>query len=293
LRTHEAELPTHEKHEQQVLQHLRDAEAEANRTALNLQRAIDRIQVLVERAQSEGYDLEVLRKSSEPVVGDEPTLNQQLNNHRQQLQRLGPVNPLALEEYEEANERYTFLTAQVADLRSAAQSLQELIRELDATMQANFESVFGAVAREFANTFQIMFGGGRASLDLIKQGEGGALDDIGIEITAQPPGKRQQNLSLLSGGERSLTAAALLFAILKVKPTPFCVLDEVDAALDEANVARFRAALADLRKTSQFVVVTHNRGTIEIADTIYGVSMGDDSASRVLSLRLDQLVGHN
>lgn len=293
LRTHEVELPTHEKHEQQVIQHLRDAESEANRTALNLQRAVDRIQVLVERAQSEGYDLEVLRKSSEPVVGDEPTLNQQLNGYRQQLQRLGPVNPLALEEYEEANERYTFLTAQVADLRSAAQSLQELIRELDATMQANFESVFGAVAREFANTFQIMFGGGRASLDLVKQGEGGALDDIGIEITAQPPGKRQQNLSLLSGGERSLTAAALLFAILKVKPTPFCVLDEVDAALDEANVARFRAALADLRQTSQFVVVTHNRGTIEIADTIYGVSMGDDSASRVLSLRLDQLVGHN
>ena len=292
LRTHEAELPAHEKLEQQVLQQLRDTESEANRTALALQRAVDRIQVLIERAQSEGYDLEVLRKSNEPVVGDEPTLNQQLNGYRQQLQRLGPVNPLALEEYEEANERYTFLTAQIADLRSAAQSLQELIRELDATMQANFESVFGAVAREFANTFQIMFGGGRASLDLVKQGDGGALDDIGIEITAQPPGKRQQNLSLLSGGERSLTAAALLFAILKVKPTPFCVLDEVDAALDEANVARFRAALADLRQTSQFVVVTHNRGTIEIADTIYGVSMGDDSASRVLSLRLDQLVGH-
>ena len=292
LRGYEAELPAQEKLEQHTLQLLRDAEAEANRTALNMQRAADRIHVLIERAQSEGYDLEVLRKSNEPVVGDESTLNQQLNGYRQQLQRLGPVNPLALEEYEEANERYTFLTAQVADLRSAAQSLQELIRELDATMQANFEKIFGAVAREFANTFQIMFGGGRASLDLVKQGEGGALDDIGIEITAQPPGKRQQNLSLLSGGERSLTAAALLFAILKVKPTPFCVLDEVDAALDEANVARFRAALADLRRTSQFVVVTHNRGTIEIADTIYGVSMGDDSASRVLSLRLDQLVGH-
>jgi chromosome segregation protein len=135
-----------------------------------------------------------------------------------------------------------------------------------------------------------MFGGGSASLELTKTGDGGALDDIGIEINARPPGKRQQNLALLSGGERSLTAAALLFAILKVKPTPFCVLDEVDAALDEANVARFRAALDDLRSTSQFVVVTHNRGTIEIADSIYGVSMGDDSASRVLSLRLDELI---
>lgn len=290
LATLEQQLPTQEKAEQTLLQHLRDAEGEASRTALYLQRASDRLDVLFERATSEGYDLDVLSKSDTPVSGDEAQLNQQLGQFRQQLQRIGPVNPLALEEFEEANERHAFLTAQVGDLRGAAQSLTDLIAELDATMRANFESTFGAVAREFALTFQIMFGGGSASLDLVKQGEGGALDDIGIEITARPPGKRQQNLALLSGGERSLTAVALLFAILKVKPTPFCVLDEVDAALDEANVARFRAALADLRTTSQFVVVTHNRGTIEIADSIYGVSMGDDSASRVLSLRLDELV---
>ena len=290
LRAAEAELPGHERQEQALSQQLRDAEADASRTALQLQRASDRIDVLIERAHSEGYDLAVLTTSNEPIEGDEASLNQQLNALRAQLQRLGPVNPLALEEFDEANERYTFLTAQVSDLRTAAGSLTELIAELDATMRANFEKTFGAVAREFALTFQIMFGGGSATLELVKQGDGGALADIGIEINARPPGKRQQNLALLSGGERSLTASALLFAILKVKPTPFCVLDEVDAALDEANVARFRAALADLRDTSQFIVVTHNRGTIEIADSIYGVSMGDDSASRVLSLRLDELV---
>ncbi len=290
LKHDEQALPEHEQTEHALLQQLREAEGEASRTALQLQRANDRLDVLFERAQSEGYDLTVLATSHEPIAGDEAQLNGQLNQYRQQLQRLGPVNPLALEEFDEANERYTFLTTQITDLRAAAQSLNDLIGELDATMRANFEQTFGAVAREFALTFQIMFGGGSASLDLVKQGEGGALDDIGIEITARPPGKRQQNLALLSGGERSLTASALLFAILKVKPTPFCVLDEVDAALDEANVARFRAALADLRNTSQFVVVTHNRGTIEIADSIYGVSMGDDSASRVLSLRLDELV---
>ena len=290
LRAAEAELPGHERQEQALSQQLRDAEADASRTALQLQRASDRVDVLIERAQSEGYDLTVLTTSNEPIEGDEASLNQQLNTLRAQLQRLGPVNPLALEEFDEANERYTFLTAQVGDLRTAAGSLTELIAELDATMRANFEKTFGAVAREFALTFQIMFGGGSATLELVKQGDGGALADIGIEINARPPGKRQQNLALLSGGERSLTASALLFAILKVKPTPFCVLDEVDAALDEANVARFRAALADLRDTSQFIVVTHNRGTIEIADSIYGVSMGDDSASRVLSLRLDELV---
>lgn len=290
LATLEQRIPGQEKAEHTLLQQLREGESEASRTALQLQRAKDRLDVLFERASSEGYDLTVLSKSDTPVSGDETHLNQQLGQFRQQLQRIGPVNPLALEEFDEANERHAFLTAQVADLRSAAQSLTDLIAELDATMRANFEQTFGEVAREFALTFQIMFGGGSASLDLVKQGEGGALDDIGIEITARPPGKRQQNLALLSGGERSLTAVALLFAILKVKPTPFCVLDEVDAALDEANVARFRAALADLRTTSQFVVVTHNRGTIEIADSIYGVSMGDDSASRVLSLRLDELV---
>ena len=290
MRAAEAELPGHERQEQALSQQLRDAEADASRTALQLQRASDRVDVLIERAQSEGYDLAVLTTSNEPIDGDEASLNQQLNTLRAQLQRLGPVNPLALEEFDEANERYTFLTVQVGDLRTAAGSLTELIAELDATMRANFEKTFGAVAREFALTFQIMFGGGSATLELVKQGDGGALADIGIEINARPPGKRQQNLALLSGGERSLTASALLFAILKVKPTPFCVLDEVDAALDEANVARFRAALADLRDTSQFIVVTHNRGTIEIADSIYGVSMGDDSASRVLSLRLDELV---
>ncbi len=290
LKAAEALLPEQEGAEQQLMTALRAAESDASRASLTLERANDRISVLHERATSEGYDMGVLSHTAEPIEGDETTLNQQLTTYRNQLQRLGPVNPLALEEFDEANERYTFMNTQVADLRSAAGSLNELIKELDATMRANFELTFGAVAREFTQTFQIMFGGGSASLELTKTGDGGALDDIGIEINARPPGKRQQNLSLLSGGERSLTAAALLFAILKVKPTPFCVLDEVDAALDEANVARFRAALDDLRSTSQFVVVTHNRGTIEIADSIYGVSMGDDSASRVLSLRLDELI---
>lgn len=290
LKAAETTLPELEAAEQTALAALRAAEAEASRADLLLERARDRITVLHDRASSEGYDLSVLSHSAVPVIGDETELNAKLTTYRNQLQRLGPVNPLALEEYDETNERYTFMTTQVADLKAASASLQELIKELDATMRESFEKTFGAVAREFALTFQIMFGGGSASLELAKTGDGGTLDDIGIEIHARPPGKRQQTLALLSGGERSLTAAALLFAILKVKPTPFCVLDEVDAALDEANVARFRAALDDLRSASQFVVVTHNRGTIEIADSIYGVSMGDDSASRVLSLRLDELV---
>jgi len=231
------------------------------------------------------------------------SLESKILNLKSKIQRLGVVNPLALEEYDEASERHAFLTSQTGDLRQAELSLRELIAELDGAMQARFEATFRAVAAEFERSFIRLFGGGQTQLLLIRSnssngdsdgnsnGESHAgVDGLGVEILARPPGKRQQTLSLLSGGERTLTAAALLFAILKVNPSPFCVLDEVDAALDEANVGRFREALADLSQQTQFLLVTHNRGTIEAADTIYGVSMGEDGASRVLSLRLELLV---
>ena len=175
--------------------------------------------------------------------------------------------------------------------------MRELVVELDSAMQARFEATFRAVAAEFERSFVRLFGGGQAQLLLTRPNGNGANGEehesvagLGVEIVARPPGKRQQTLSLLSGGERTLTAAALLFAILKVNPSPFCVLDEVDAALDEANVGRFREALIALGEQTQFLLVTHNRGTIEAADTIYGVSMGEDGASRVLSLRLEELI---
>jgi chromosome segregation protein len=228
------------------------------------------------------------------------SLESKIQNLKSKIQRLGIVNPLALEEYDEAAERHTFLTSQTGDLRQAELALRELIAELDSAMQARFETTFRAVAAEFERSFIRLFGGGQAQLLLTRSdgssngdsnGESHAgVDGLGVEILARPPGKRQQTLSLLSGGERTLTAAALLFAILKVNPSPFCVLDEVDAALDEANVGRFREALAALSRQTQFLLVTHNRGTIEAADTIYGVSMGEDGASRVLSLRLEELV---
>ncbi len=213
---------------------------------------------------------------------------------RERIRRLGVVNPLALEEYEEASERHTFLTTQIDDLRRAEAALRELIAELDGAMRTRFEATFQAVAAEFERSFTRLFGGGHAQLTLVHPNGNGAseegVDGLGVEIVARPPGKRQQTLSLLSGGERSLTAAALLFAILKVNPSPFCILDEVDAALDETNVGRFRDALTDLSQQTQFLLVTHNRGTIEAADTIYGVTMGEDGASTVLSLQIEELV---
>ncbi|MBX6343077.1 MAG: AAA family ATPase, partial [Thermomicrobiaceae bacterium] len=152
------------------------------------------------------------------------------------------------------------------------------------TMAEEFDRTFTEVAQAFERTFTAIFGGGRARL--VRTDEEGR--SVGVDIVAQPPGKRLQSLALLSGGERALTAVALLFAILRVNPSPFCLLDEVDAALDEANVVRVRDELRLLARETQFVVVTHNRATIEGADTLYGITMGDDGVSRVLSLRLPE-----
>jgi chromosome segregation protein len=151
-------------------------------------------------------------------------------------------------------------------------------------MEREFLATFKAVAAQFREEFTALFGGGMAKLALTDPDN---PSTSGVDIIARLPGKREQGLALLSGGERALTAAALIFSILKVRPTPFCVLDEVDAALDEANIGRFRDALKTLSAQTQFILITHNRGTVEVADTIYGVSMGADNTSQVLSLKLN------
>jgi chromosome segregation protein len=151
-------------------------------------------------------------------------------------------------------------------------------------MQSEFMAVFNVAAKEFSHYFQALFGGGNARLTLTDPDN---PSETGVDIVARPPGKRLQSLALLSGGERALTATALLFAVLKARPLPFCVLDEVDAMLDEANVGRFRSLLEEFSQQTQFVVITHNRQTIEAANTIYGITMGDDGVSQVVSLRLE------
>ena len=204
---------------------------------------------------------------------------------RERLRRVGYVGEDAVADYERENAQQAYLREQLADVEGAAAALRDLLADLRRTMRARFDETFAMVAAAFAQSFATLFGGGTAQL-VLTTGDNGA--EPGIDIIAQPPGKRLQSLALLSGGERALTAAALLFAILKVNPVPFCLLDEVDAALDEANVVRFRERLRELAAQSQIIVVTHNRGTIEIADTLYGVSMGADGVSQVLSLRLSE-----
>jgi len=205
---------------------------------------------------------------------------------RRQIRRLGTINAEAPEDFREFKERHEFLTTQLSDLTDAADQLRTAIADLNEEIRTRFTVTFDKVNTAFTEYFQSFFGGGTASLALTDPAN---LAEAGIEIEAQPPGKRIKSLSLLSGGERSLTAVALLFALLSANPAPFCVLDEVDAALDEANVGRFTAALRKLSEKTQFLVVTHNRRTIEVADEIYGVSMGRDGVSKVLSLRLSDI----
>lgn len=229
----------------------------------------------------EGFveDLPLLEELSE---GTEKALNRQ----RSLIRRIGPVSQEAQIEFQEVNERYQFLSAQVEDLEEAAVDVQRVIEELDEIMEREFCNTFDAVAEEFHQIFGRLFGGGSARLVLTDPDD---LTDTGIDIEARLPGRREQGLSLLSGGERSLTAVALVFALLRVSPTPFCVLDEVDAMLDEANVGRFRELLRELSQTTQFILITHNRATVQVADVIYGVTMGRDSTSQILSLKVDEI----
>ena len=213
-------------------------------------------------------------------------LGENIKRLRGQLRRLGAINPDAEKEYNSVKKRYEFMKQQLADLEKADQDLRKVISELDELMRIEFRKTFDAVAVEFRKMFTRLFGGGSARL--ILQDDENPTEG-GIDIEARLPGRRTQGLSLLSGGERSLTAVALIFSLLKVSPTPFCVLDEVDAALDEANVGRFCELLKDLSQDTQFIIITHNRNTVQISDVIYGVTMGRDSASQVISLKLDEV----
>ncbi|HXI17783.1 MAG TPA: chromosome segregation protein SMC [Chloroflexota bacterium] len=260
---------------------VRAGQAERDGALLEAQRA-----TLVERARA-------LRDQAERELGDLPppvfyeagaeALRSRSESLNSRLRSIGPINQVALQEHQEASERLEFLKTQLADLHAAATSLDQVRAELDAGLDQDFGATFTAVAEHFRTYFTRLFGGGDAQLLLTDPKN---LAGSGVEIVAQLPGKRRQELALLSGGERSLVAAALLFALLKSKPSPFCVLDEVDAALDEANVGRFCDALAELSEQTQFLVVTHNRATMERAGALYGVTLGPDGVSRVVSLRL-------
>jgi len=202
---------------------------------------------------------------------------------RRRIEALGPVNPEALSEYQEAQQRYDFLNTQRQDLLDSIRDTEKTIREIDAESRKRFSEAFAVINENFRNMFRTLFGGGVGEMRLI--GEGDELDQ-GIEIVAQPPGKRLQNVLLLSGGEKALTAIALLMAIFQYQPSPFCVLDEVDAPLDEANVGRLAALLKEMSRQTQFIVITHAKKTMEAAELLYGVTMQEQGVSKLVSVKL-------
>jgi chromosome segregation protein len=204
---------------------------------------------------------------------------------QRKLDQLGKVNPLALEEFSALEERHAFLSTQLEDLRRTRRDLLTVVKEVDDRVQQVFASAYEDTAREFEDIIGRLFPGGEGRLLLTEPGD---LLATGIEIEARPPGKKVKRLSLLSGGERALTAIAFVLAIFKARPSPFYLLDEVEAALDDTNLQRLLGVFTELRDTSQLIIVTHQRRTMEIADTLYGISMRGDGVSTVVSQRLRQ-----
>lgn len=205
---------------------------------------------------------------------------------KQKLRNLGSVNPNALEEFKEVKERYDYMNTQITDLTKSKEDLLKIIEELETEMKKDFVTAFNAINENFNEVFKELFGGGHAELSLTDEND---LLNCGIEIKAAPPGKVIKSLMLLSGGEQSFVAIALLFAILKVNPTPFCIFDEIEAALDEVNVARFGQYIKRYSKQTQFIVITHRRGTMEIADRLYGVTMPQKGISKVLTMDVNDV----
>ncbi|MBK8049640.1 MAG: AAA family ATPase [Anaerolineales bacterium] len=304
----ERNLNAEQQQERMLQGHLRKEESAWNSAQLHLQRSEDALHQLRSEIEQD-LGLVALEQSDEvayqpplpwdafveqlPIVESVPEgLEDEVRELRARLARIGSVNPDAPREFDEAFERHGFLLAQSQDLAAAMADLQKVIKELDERMQIELRRTFDAVAIEFTRLFQQLFNGGTAQIELTDPDH---IAVSGIDIIARPPGKRPQSLALLSGGERALAAVALIFAILRVSPTPFCVLDEVDAELDEANIDRFRLLLEEMSRETQFIIVTHNRRTLEGANTIYGVTMGGDGVSRVMSLRLegDRIIGNN
>ena len=277
--------------------------------------------------QDLGRDVHDLRRLTEPEgvsavkESDWSEAERKMMRLRGELAAIGEIDPSLMKEAEESEQRFDFLTKQLTDLEKASADLKELIKDLDKRIHEDFKKAFHTISEEFNNYFRMMFGGGKAKLSLetkkaqvLTEGENGTNEtqaeqagaaeapnaerggkerkpddlDVGVEVDVNLPRKRITSLEMLSGGEKTLVSLAALFALIAVSPPPFLILDEIDAALDEENARRFAELIQQFRSKTQFVIVTHNRATMESADVLYGVTMGEDGVSKVLSLKLEE-----
>ncbi len=244
----------------------------------------DREHVLMQLTEEYGLD-ETAARNEELLELDSSELKKRESRLATAIAALGPVNPAAIEEYQAVKERSEFLNHQYDDLATARDNLQAVISEINSGMTRKFKEAFAEINKFFAECYVRLFGGGTAVLKLSEPDD---LLNSGIDIEVQPPGKRLQSLYLLSGGERALTVIALLFALLSYRPAPFCILDEIDAALDDANIVRFSKFLRDFSQKTQFIIITHRKGTMECADIMYGVTMEESGVSKLLSVKINE-----
>jgi chromosome segregation ATPase len=299
-----------------VREKLNEIRVEAARIEVREEDAVKRIRE--DLGLSDPNLVEKRERVEDPI--DQDALEREMNRLKIQAEQIGAIDPMIIEEYEETQKRYDFLTGQSEDLERSMLTLTEVIKEMDEKIKEAFEETFKKINHEFAKYFKIIFGGGNADLAKVKvearrsargvlvvseenlesaeksedeeeeiEIEGEKPKEVGIEIKACPPGKRISNLNMLSGGERALTSQALLFAIISNNPPPFTVMDEVEAALDEANSKRFGRILQELSHQTQFILISHNRETMRQASVLYGVTMGSDGVSKILSVKLDQV----
>ena len=258
-----------------IKNHISKLDLKKSKIELELNQVIDKMW--------EEYELTPNTVGETNKVENPTAVQKQVNSIRSEIRDLGSINVDSINEYKETKERYDFMCEQRLDLEASSNKLKKVISEMTETMKVQFAEQFKIINKNFSDVFKELFGGGKAELILTDTDN---ILECGIDITVQPPGKKLQNMMLLSGGERAFTAIALLFAILKINPAPFCVLDEIEAALDDVNVYRFAEYLRKFSKASQFLVITHRKGTMEAADTVYGVTMEEKGISKLLSMKL-------
>ena len=258
---------------------LKEAEIEVNRMDVKLDNLLNLLNETYNMTYEKATSLYKLELDSESARSKVGTLKKKLKD-------LGEVNLAAPSEYEKVSTRYEFLISQREDLVKAENTLLEIIKEMDSVMKNEFINTFNIINKNFTETFKELFKGGTAELKLTDESD---LLETGIEIVASPPGKKLTSISLLSGGEKTFTAISLLFAILKSRPVPFCILDEVEAALDEVNVDSFGQYINGLKNKTQFILITHKKKTMEYVDLLYGITMQESGVSKLVSVKLEEI----
>jgi chromosome segregation protein len=283
IRADDAQLREARQRLDDLTQGLSQLSVEERELAMDLEHLIEQVR---ERHQLELGE-ELHRFHLAPLPANHETRVKEL---REQVERLGEINLTAIDEHAEVAGRCDFLRRQKQDLENSLLQLRQAIGRIDRTSRERFKKTFELVNDKFQILFPRLFGGGRASLMLTESETGG---EPGVEIFAQPPGKKLQSVNLLSGGEKALTAVSLVFSIFLIKPSPFCILDEVDAPLDEANVGRYNDMVREISKQCQFILITHNKRTMEVLDTLYGVTMEEPGVSKLVSVKMRDAIAAN